>query len=224
MTVEGIGSVARKLHPVQVYYTNGRDLQTLGHFFFKSFFYFYFLCVCKERIAKAHGSQCGFCTPGIVMSMYTLLRNKPRPEMSDVEEAFHGSDSDDSSSLKVYSGTKQCDWLCLCCCSGNLCRCTGYRPILEGYKTFTVVRLKLLQILYCRKAKKKIIHWNTCRLLSAVPSQEGGCCGGRDRDNGCCMTNGKEVENGHTDNDVMSLANLCQVISCGSLKSLYLPR
>uniref|UniRef100_A0A4W6FTL7 Xanthine dehydrogenase n=1 Tax=Lates calcarifer TaxID=8187 RepID=A0A4W6FTL7_LATCA len=81
-TVEGIGSVARKLHPVQ------------------------------ERIAKAHGSQCGFCTPGIVMSMYALLRNNPTPKMADMEEAFQG----------------------------NLCRCTGYRPILEGYKTFTVVR------------------------------------------------------------------------------------
>ncbi|KAF3688302.1 Xanthine dehydrogenase/oxidase Xanthine dehydrogenase [Channa argus] len=79
-TVEGIGSVARKLHPVQ------------------------------ERIAKAHGSQCGFCTPGIVMSMYALLRNNPTPKMSDMEEAFQG----------------------------NLCRCTGYRPILEAYKTFTV--------------------------------------------------------------------------------------
>ncbi|XP_027866259.1 xanthine dehydrogenase/oxidase isoform X1 [Xiphophorus couchianus] len=79
-TVEGIGSVARKLHPVQ------------------------------ERIARSHGSQCGFCTPGIVMSMYALLRNNPTPNMADVEEAFQG----------------------------NLCRCTGYRPILEGYKTFTV--------------------------------------------------------------------------------------
>uniref|UniRef100_A0A8C1N623 xanthine dehydrogenase n=1 Tax=Cyprinus carpio TaxID=7962 RepID=A0A8C1N623_CYPCA len=73
-TVEGIGSMASKLHPVQ------------------------------ERIAKAHGSQCGFCTPGIVMSMYALLRNNPQPSMHDVQEAFQG----------------------------NLCRCTGYRPILEA--------------------------------------------------------------------------------------------
>uniref|UniRef100_A0A8C4F212 2Fe-2S ferredoxin-type domain-containing protein n=1 Tax=Dicentrarchus labrax TaxID=13489 RepID=A0A8C4F212_DICLA len=100
-TVEGIGSVARKLHPVQ------------------------------ERIARAHGSQCGFCTPGIVMSMYALLRNNPTPKMADVEEAFQG----------------------------NLCRCTGYRPILEGYKTFT-----------------------------------GGCCGGKGRENGCCMANGNGAE------------------------------
>ncbi|XP_023299280.2 xanthine dehydrogenase [Lucilia cuprina] len=78
-TVEGIGSTRTRLHPVQ------------------------------ERLAKAHGSQCGFCTPGIVMSMYALLRNSPQPSMKDLEVAFQG----------------------------NLCRCTGYRPILEGYKTFT---------------------------------------------------------------------------------------
>ncbi|XP_060647418.1 xanthine dehydrogenase [Drosophila nasuta] len=78
-TVEGIGSTRTRLHPAQ------------------------------ERLAKAHGSQCGFCTPGIVMSMYALLRNAAQPSMRDLEVAFQG----------------------------NLCRCTGYRPILEGYKTFT---------------------------------------------------------------------------------------
>lgn len=77
-TVEGIGSTKTRLHPVQ------------------------------ERIAKANGSQCGFCTPGMVMSMYTLLRNQPNPSMEDICEAL----------------------------SGNLCRCTGYRPIIDGYKTF----------------------------------------------------------------------------------------
>ncbi|XP_063958717.1 xanthine dehydrogenase/oxidase-like isoform X1 [Lytechinus pictus] len=77
-TVEGIGSTKTKLHPVQ------------------------------ERIALAHGTQCGFCTPGMVMSMYTLLRNNPHPSMEDIQAAL----------------------------GGNLCRCTGYRPILEGYKSF----------------------------------------------------------------------------------------
>lgn len=43
------------------------------------------------------------------MSMYTLLRSLPTPSMRDLETAFQG----------------------------NLCRCTGYRPIIEGYKTFT---------------------------------------------------------------------------------------
>lgn len=61
-TVEGIGSTKTRLHPVQ------------------------------ERIAKAHGSQCGFCTPGIVMSMYSLLRSLPgKPTMDDLEVAFQGN-------------------------------------------------------------------------------------------------------------------------------------
>ncbi|OCT63833.1 hypothetical protein XELAEV_18044930mg [Xenopus laevis] len=78
-TTEGIGNSTTKLHPVQ------------------------------ERIAKAHGSQCGFCTPGMVMSIYTLLRNHPEPTMDQILSAL----------------------------SGNLCRCTGYRPILDGCKTFS---------------------------------------------------------------------------------------
>jgi xanthine dehydrogenase/oxidase len=60
-TVEGIGSTKTQLHPVQ------------------------------KRIAEAHGSQCGFCTPGIVMSMYTLLRNLHKPTMKDMEIAFQGN-------------------------------------------------------------------------------------------------------------------------------------
>ncbi|KAA8901382.1 Molybdopterin-binding domain of aldehyde dehydrogenase-domain-containing protein [Sphaerosporella brunnea] len=63
----------------------------------------------QERIAKMHGSQCGFCTPGIVMSLYALVRNNPEPTAHDVEEAF----------------------------DGNLCRCTGYRPILDAAQTFS---------------------------------------------------------------------------------------
>ncbi|KAI9804747.1 MAG: hypothetical protein M1825_001115 [Sarcosagium campestre] len=63
----------------------------------------------QERIAKGNGSQCGFCTPGIVMSLYALLRNDPDPSELDVEEAF----------------------------DGNLCRCTGYRPILDAAQSFS---------------------------------------------------------------------------------------
>lgn len=44
----------------------------------------------QERLAKAHGSQCGFCTPGVVMSVYTLLRNKPQPSMDDITQALAG--------------------------------------------------------------------------------------------------------------------------------------
>ena len=45
----------------------------------------------KERIAKSHGSQCGFCTPGMVMSMYTLLRNNSLPTPKEIENAFQGN-------------------------------------------------------------------------------------------------------------------------------------
>ena len=59
-TVEGIGSTSTKLHPVQ------------------------------KRIAESHGSQCGFCTPGMVMSMYTLLRSTSKPTMDQIENAIRG--------------------------------------------------------------------------------------------------------------------------------------
>ncbi|XP_051009811.1 aldehyde oxidase 3 [Acomys russatus] len=77
-TVEGIGSTKTRIHPVQ------------------------------ERIAKGHGTQCGFCTPGMVMSIYTLLRSHPEPSMEQIMETL----------------------------SGNLCRCTGYRAIVESVKSF----------------------------------------------------------------------------------------
>ena len=46
----------------------------------------------QERLAKAHGSQCGFCTPGFVMSMYSLLRSKKEaPTEHEIEEALAGN-------------------------------------------------------------------------------------------------------------------------------------
>ncbi|XP_009888538.1 PREDICTED: aldehyde oxidase 2-like [Charadrius vociferus] len=77
-TVEGIGSIKTRIHPIQ------------------------------ERLAKCHGSQCGFCTPGMVMSMYALLRNHAEPSMEQIISAL----------------------------DGNLCRCTGYRPIIDSYASF----------------------------------------------------------------------------------------
>uniref|UniRef100_A0A0N5B9E6 xanthine dehydrogenase n=1 Tax=Strongyloides papillosus TaxID=174720 RepID=A0A0N5B9E6_STREA len=63
----------------------------------------------QERLTKSHGSQCGFCTPGFVMAMYSLLRNNPQPTTNEIDEALQG----------------------------NLCRCTGYRPILEAFYSFS---------------------------------------------------------------------------------------
>ncbi|KAK3076322.1 hypothetical protein LTS18_013330, partial [Coniosporium uncinatum] len=77
----------------------------------------------QERIAKAHGSQCGFCTPGIVMSLYALVRNSYDPE----KDEFRLSERDIEAEGHL---------------DGNLCRCTGYKPILQAAKTFITVDLK----------------------------------------------------------------------------------
>lgn len=58
----------------------------------------------QQAMVDFHGSQCGFCTPGIIMSLFTL---------------YHAG-------IKIDRKTVN-DWL-----SGNLCRCTGYRPIADS--------------------------------------------------------------------------------------------
>ncbi|WP_193176031.1 xanthine dehydrogenase small subunit [Oricola nitratireducens] len=61
----------------------------------------------QDAMASNGSSQCGFCTPGIVMALTGLLEKAADPE----EEAIHDA------------------------LAGNLCRCTGYRPIVEAAKT-----------------------------------------------------------------------------------------
>ncbi|MDO6687071.1 MULTISPECIES: xanthine dehydrogenase small subunit [unclassified Agarivorans] len=56
----------------------------------------------QQAVVDKHGSQCGFCTPGFVMSLYALSRQKQQPEHPE-------------------------DYL-----AGNLCRCTGYGPLIEA--------------------------------------------------------------------------------------------
>ncbi|CAH3170659.1 unnamed protein product [Porites lobata] len=77
-TVEGIGNRFDGYHPIQ------------------------------ERLADHNGSQCGYCSPGFVMNMYSLLKENPSPTKQQIEDSF----------------------------GGNICRCTGYRPILDAMKTF----------------------------------------------------------------------------------------
>ena len=63
----------------------------------------------QRAMLECHGSQCGFCTPGFVMSLFTLHRQRDGAAVSR-DEALHAL-------------------------SGNLCRCTGYRPILDAAQT-----------------------------------------------------------------------------------------
>jgi carbon-monoxide dehydrogenase small subunit len=58
----------------------------------------------QRAFAETHALQCGFCTPGLLMTAYALLQENPAPTRQEVREAI----------------------------AGNLCRCTGYNGIVEG--------------------------------------------------------------------------------------------
>ena len=58
----------------------------------------------QQAMVAEHGSQCGFCTPGIVMALYALWMQTPEPDEAQIETALQG----------------------------NLCRCTGYAPIIRA--------------------------------------------------------------------------------------------
>ena len=75
-TVEGLASDREDLHPLQ------------------------------QSFWEAHGLQCGYCTPGILMSLIPFLRRNPDPTEEDIRHAL----------------------------SGNLCRCTGYQHIVDAVK------------------------------------------------------------------------------------------
>jgi 2-furoyl-CoA dehydrogenase 2Fe-2S iron sulfur subunit len=62
------------------------------------------LSVLQEAFREHHGLQCGFCTPGILMTLDAFLRQHPAPDERELREVL----------------------------SGHLCRCTGYAPILRA--------------------------------------------------------------------------------------------
>ena len=63
----------------------------------------------QQAMVDEHGSQCGFCTPGFVMSLYGLWMRDPHPTQAAIEKALQG----------------------------NLCRCTGYAPIIRAAKAIS---------------------------------------------------------------------------------------
>lgn len=58
----------------------------------------------QQAMVEAHASQCGFCTPGFVMSLFALYKSEPPPSRRRINDVL----------------------------AGNLCRCTGYRPIIDA--------------------------------------------------------------------------------------------
>jgi carbon-monoxide dehydrogenase small subunit len=75
-TVEGLASDKENLHPIQ------------------------------QSFWEAHGLQCGYCTPGILMTLVPFLKQNPNPTEDEIRHAL----------------------------SGNLCRCTGYQHIVDAVK------------------------------------------------------------------------------------------
>lgn len=73
-----------------------------------------------QRIAGFHASQCGYCTPGMCVSLFSALVNAEKSNEPEPSPGF--------SKLKVSEAEKAI--------AGNLCRCTGYRPIADACKSF----------------------------------------------------------------------------------------
>lgn len=88
----------------------------------------------QHAMVDMHGSQCGFCTPGFIMSLWAMYENEQEPPNKD----------------------KISDYL-----SGNLCRCTGYRPILDAAKkAYDYPRVQL--------ERQKVIH--VLKDIQALPA------------------------------------------------------
>lgn len=74
-----------------------------------------------QRFAGFHASQCGFCSPGMCMSFFSALKNAEKTNRAEPPQGF--------SKLTVSEAERAI--------AGNLCRCTGYRPIADACKSFT---------------------------------------------------------------------------------------
>jgi len=89
----------------------------------------------QRAMVDCHGSQCGFCTPGFVMSLFALYKTKDRPSRREIDDAL----------------------------AGNLCRCTGYRPILAAAE-------KMYE--YGEEIDEAGQHWMNCSFSSAAGDEQ----------------------------------------------------
>jgi len=104
----------------------------------------------QQRLADFNGTQCGFCSPGWVVNMQSLLNKNPEPTAEEVEQYF----------------------------DGNLCRCTGYRPILSAFKTFSASS---------ESSQKKSCSQSCKDVEDLVSAKKEGCCKGeKTKSESCC--------------------------------------
>jgi len=68
----------------------------------------------QQAFAERWGFQCGFCTPGMLISSFALLMSNPDPTEDEIKRAL----------------------------AGNLCRCTGYRPILDSVQMAAELKIE----------------------------------------------------------------------------------
>ena len=80
----------------------------------------------QQAMVNYHGSQCGFCTPGFVMSLFSMFKKNSKFKDEEIKDSI----------------------------AGNLCRCTGYQPIIKAAKSLK----KKSKIDHFTKDKKKIIN------------------------------------------------------------------
>jgi xanthine dehydrogenase small subunit len=80
----------------------------------------------QQAMVNHHGSQCGFCTPGFVMSLFSMFKKNSKFKNDEIKDSI----------------------------AGNLCRCTGYQPIIKAAKSLKGKN----KIDHFTKNKKKIIN------------------------------------------------------------------
>jgi xanthine dehydrogenase small subunit len=102
----------------------------------------------QQAMVDFHGSQCGFCTPGIVMSLYALWMATPNPTETQIETALQG----------------------------NLCRCTGYEPIIKAAKVISTYGSVADDVLTTQRERitDQLTAWADESLVDVSTTSEAG--------------------------------------------------
>ncbi len=102
----------------------------------------------QQAMVDFHGSQCGFCTPGIVMSLYALWMERPNPTETQIETALQG----------------------------NLCRCTGYEPIIKAAKAISTYGSVAEDVLMTQRERitEQLTAWADESLVDVSATSEAG--------------------------------------------------